>query len=160
MSRQTSRLMNFCVCAAIALSGCNSARLVTVEKTGGVVAIPNNTNNWPSYNRQHAEELMQANCSGGGYVIDREEEFVTGTTQFVNTTTNTKGDRVLAALQIAPVTQESQQQTTTQNHTEWRIWFNKVNAQAPSAMEGVRPAAAPLPVGLPRGEPVPITSMP
>src|SRR5713226_9158459 len=99
MSRQVSRLALLCVCGIAGLSGCNSARYVTVDNSGGVVAIPSNSNSWPNYNRRHAEELMQAKCPGG-YVIDHEEEFVTGTTQYVDSTTNTKGDPLLAAVRI------------------------------------------------------------
>ena len=154
MSRQVSLLALLCVSGIAGMSGCNSARYVTVDSTGGVVAIPSNSNSWPTYNHRHAEELIQAKCPGG-YVIDREEEFVTGTTEYVDSTTNTKGDQMLAALRIAPVTQETQQRTTTSNQTEWRIYYHRKDAPMPAA-GAAPPAAAVRPSGPPTGDPVPV----
>jgi hypothetical protein len=162
MFRQVSRLALLCACGFGGLTGCNSARYVTIESTGGVVAIPSNTNFWPTFNRRHAEELMQARCPAG-YVIEREEEVVVGTTQSVDTTTNTKGDATLAALRIAPVTQETQQKTTSQNMTEWRIYYRRKDAAVVSSAAPVQPAAAVNPAagvnpaGPPRGNPVPVS---
>ena len=61
----------------VGLGGCASARYVAVDADGGIVAIPNNTNCWPTYNRKAAEELMRQKCPQG-YVIDREGEAVVG----------------------------------------------------------------------------------
>lgn len=109
--------------------GCaSSARLVTVEPGGGVVAIPSNSNAWPSYNRKGAEELMRQQCPGG-YVIDHEQEVVVGQVQQTNVNTDRKGDPLLAALHVAPVTENTQQTTSYTDKTEWRIWFHAVGAQ-------------------------------
>ena len=125
-----SRRWRLAVCYAAslaALAGCNSARYVTVTSEGGVVAIPDNSNNWPSYNHKHAEELIQAKCPGG-YVIEREEEVVVGSNQYTDTTTKTKGDPLLAALRIAPVTEETQQHTTSSDIKEWRLYYHRADA--------------------------------
>jgi len=61
-------------------------------------------------NAQPHHSLMHAKCRRG-YVIENEEEFVTSTTQYVNTTTDRKADAVVAALRVAPVAQESHQTT-------------------------------------------------
>ena len=145
MSRQLSRVALWCVCGLAGLSGCNSARYVTVDNSGGIVAIPDNSNKWPSYNHRHAEELMQAKCPGG-YVIDREEEVVTGTTQYTDTTTNTRGDPLLAAIRVAPVTQDTQQKTTSTNQTEWRIYYHRKDAAVVPHAEAVPPTGNPVPV--------------
>ena len=55
----------------LAVCGCTQARYVMTDQYGGVVAIPNNSNSWPSYNRKHAEELMARQCPQG-YVIEQE----------------------------------------------------------------------------------------
>lgn len=126
MSRRT-RLAVCCAAALALLTGCNNARYVTVNSQGGVVAIPDNSNHWPDYNRRHAEELMQAKCPGG-YVIDREEEVVVGTHQYTDTTSEKKGDPLLAALQVAPMREDVHEHTSSTNVTEWRITYHKADA--------------------------------
>jgi hypothetical protein len=68
------------VCFAVAyasgsLVGCGQVRLIRDAPDGGVVAIPNNSNQWPSYYRNRAEYLMKRKCPEG-YVIVNEEEGV------------------------------------------------------------------------------------
>jgi hypothetical protein len=48
----------------------------------GVVAIPSNTNSWPNYYHNQAEELIRQNCPNG-YEIVQEEECVTGQVAYV-----------------------------------------------------------------------------
>jgi hypothetical protein len=54
------------------LMGCSQVRLVRDAPDGGVVAIPNNTNQWPTYYRNRAEQLMKRKCPEG-YVIVSEQ---------------------------------------------------------------------------------------
>ena len=123
MSRETGYVGGFALLLAVTVSGCMStARYVSVNQDSGIVAIPHNDNSWPTYNRNQAEELMAKKCPQG-YVIEREEEVVVGQTQHVNTNTDRKGDALLAALQIAPVTEQTHQTTSVEDKTEWRIWF-------------------------------------
>ncbi|HEY7330396.1 MAG TPA: hypothetical protein VH592_22340 [Gemmataceae bacterium] len=61
--------------ASGSLVGCGQVRLIRDAPDGGVVAIPNNTNQWPSYYRNRAEYLMKRKCPDG-YVIVNEEEGV------------------------------------------------------------------------------------
>jgi hypothetical protein len=66
-------------CAA-ATAGCASqARVVKLNKEegSGTVAIPNNTDSWPFYNRTAAEDLI-AKQVGPSYRIVSEGEFVKG----------------------------------------------------------------------------------
>jgi hypothetical protein len=127
------RLMAGVICAALAgLCGCSEARLVSCAPTGGVVAIPNNSNTWPCYHHKHAEELIREQCPQG-YVIDKEEEVVVGTTEHVHTDTDRKGDPLLAALKIAPVNETTHQTTTVEEKKEWRIYFHGVDGSAVSA---------------------------
>jgi hypothetical protein len=116
----------------VVLCGCTNARYITVDPTGGVVAIPSNSNAWPTYNRDKAEELMRQKCPQG-YVIDREQEVVVGQTHLTNTNTETSGNATLAALHIAPVTQETHETVTSKDQTEWRIWFHAKDAPALAA---------------------------
>lgn len=76
--------------AITGMGGCGKARLVEVSQQGGVVAIPSNTNSWPHYYRNQAEELIKQKCPNG-YEIVQEEEFVTG--QVARTDSRTKTDR-------------------------------------------------------------------
>jgi hypothetical protein len=65
-----------------------------------------------------------------GYVIDREQEVVVGQTHSTNTNTETSGNATLAALHVAPVTQETHETVTSTDQTEWRIWFHAKDAPA------------------------------
>jgi hypothetical protein len=56
----------------ILMVGCSQVRLVHDAPDGGVVAIPNNTNQWPTYYRNRAEQLMKRRCPEG-YVIVSEQ---------------------------------------------------------------------------------------
>jgi hypothetical protein len=65
-----------CTVLLAAAGGCGSvgAHFVSQTPDGGVVSIPNNSNQWPTYYRNRAEELMRQKCPDG-YVIEREEAF-------------------------------------------------------------------------------------
>jgi len=56
----------------VAMCGCGQAvRFVRETPDGGVVTMPMNTNRWPTYYRNQAEQLMHQKCPDG-YRIDRE----------------------------------------------------------------------------------------
>jgi hypothetical protein len=62
-------LRTFCTGLAVALAcGCGTARFVTQEPDGGIVAMPSDT---PA-NRAAAAELMTQQCPQG-YVVERED---------------------------------------------------------------------------------------
>jgi hypothetical protein len=68
------KCFSFCfACSALCLGGCSQVRLVRDTPDGGVVVIPNNTNEWPSFYRNRAEHLMKRKCPEG-YVIVSEQE--------------------------------------------------------------------------------------
>jgi hypothetical protein len=122
-STKSARLAALAAGLFMGLCGCASpARLVSYDAGGGVVAIPNNSDAWPTYNRRHAEELMRAKFPGG-YVIEKEEEVVVGQTQHTFTNTQRSGDATLAALHIAPVNENTNQTTSVEDQKEWRIYF-------------------------------------
>jgi hypothetical protein len=75
--------------AVASLSGCAKARYVEVSQQGGIVAIPANTNRWPTYYRDQAMELIRQKCPDG-YEVVQEEEFVTGQVARTNSRTKTK----------------------------------------------------------------------
>jgi hypothetical protein len=60
----------------MAACGCAGAvHFVSQSPDGGVIAIPNNSDQWPTHYRSRAEHLMQRTCPNG-YVIDNEEVVV------------------------------------------------------------------------------------
>jgi len=73
----------------VVLSGCTAARMVECDRDGGVVAIPNNTNMWPTYHRDTALKLIQEKCPNG-YEIVRESETVTGQQTHTSARTDTE----------------------------------------------------------------------
>jgi hypothetical protein len=52
--------------------GCSQVRIIRDTPDGGVVSIPNNSNQWPTYYRNRAEFLMHQKCPEG-YAIVREQ---------------------------------------------------------------------------------------
>jgi hypothetical protein len=127
MSRQSVFACGFWA-FLVAISGCSSARYVSIEPNGGIVAIPSNTNSWPDYNRKNAEELMKEKCPQG-FVIDREQEVVIGTTEHTDVNTEKTGAPLLAALKVSPVEEKRTEKTYRTDRTEWRIWFHAVDAE-------------------------------
>jgi hypothetical protein len=119
-------------------TGCGSARLVAVDQGGGVVAIPSNTNFWPTYYREKAE-LLIAEKAPGGYEIVREEEVVTGVVQQTRNDTK-QNDKPVK--QGSLVIQETTQTTEVKSQTEYRITFRKV-APAPGTPPPPAPPADP-----------------
>jgi hypothetical protein len=66
-------------CAATTAGCASQARVVHVNKDegSGTVAIPTNTDSWPTHNRRSAEELIEK-LVGPSYRIVSEGEFVKG----------------------------------------------------------------------------------
>jgi len=99
------------------LSGCASARYVERQADSGVVAIPENSNHWPTYYRQAALNLITQHV-GPHYEILEEREVVVG--QQTNNNQQV-GPDFLAGI------------TTTRELTEWRIAYRRAaNPHYPS----------------------------
>ncbi len=72
VSARKSRLVLLGLLLLSAACGCASAvRFVRETPDGGVVVMPTNTNQWPTYYRSRAEYLMHQKCPGG-FQIDHE----------------------------------------------------------------------------------------
>ena len=55
-------------------TGCHStARYLRKEPDGGVVAIPSDSNHWPSYHRDEANRLMRMVCPNGYTIVEEKE---------------------------------------------------------------------------------------
>src|SRR5260221_4038261 len=118
--------------------GCAHARVVERHEDGsGVVAIPDNTNSWPSRNHRRAEQLIAQQCPTG-YIIEREQEVSVGPIADTHTNTSTHSVPVLTPLGLAPSTADTQQTTSYQDVKEWRIWYRP---------KGVSPASNVAPAG-------------
>ena len=124
--------------AAGGATGCQSVRVVSQGETGGVIAIPFNSDMWPFRYRSKAEAMLAQKCPEG-YVIELEEEFVTGQT------TNVQEDRREDAHQIskrASFTVGSTNTTaTTSDVKEWRIYYRKKGAEDEEGASGQRDQA-------------------
>ncbi|MCC6311628.1 MAG: hypothetical protein IT345_12050 [Trueperaceae bacterium] len=94
--------------SVFAAGGCNSARYVYLDGTGGVIAMPYNTEG----NRAEATKLMRAHCPNG-FEIVREQEVAIGSTTTTSTGTEpTQSGGVVAGTTIS-----------TRTDTEWQIVF-------------------------------------
>ena len=108
--------------AAAAQMGC-AARQVLKEPDYGIVAIPRNTNHWPSHYRDKADEVMREHFPGG-YVIVREEEVVTGqTTRYDEDEERADVELIDGVLSIGS-TERSGSATTT-DVTEYHIHYSR-----------------------------------
>ena len=107
-------------------TGCQSVRVVNKSETGGVIAIPANTDMWPFRYRSKAEAMLAQQCPEG-YIIELEEEFVTGQT------TNVQEDHRQDDRQISKnasfTVDRSSTTATTSDVKEWRIYYRKNTAE-------------------------------
>jgi len=134
------------------LTGCGSARLIRSSNDGsGVVAIPSNTNTWPSYYYDSAAKLMASKCPNG-YEIVKEEEVAVGKT----TTTNESVDRQSHSDNQDRTT--SSVVTSTSDRTEYRIHYRPRMAQA--SMPPVRQVSSPPIINTSAEVPVPGSAQP
>lgn len=127
--------------AVAAVAGCAGPRQVQQTAGGGVIALPSNSDAWPTRHRTTALDMI-AKHVGPDYDIVSEEEVVTGHT----TVNDQKTDRQATfnpAMPFLPAEREKTTTTTTQvPHTEWHIAYRK--RQTPP---GVAPAGAVAPAG-------------
>jgi hypothetical protein len=136
-----------------AFTGCANARFVKTDQGEGVVAMPANTNCWPTYYRDHAEALIRQKCPAG-YEVVYEEEAVVGQTAHTHTETETNPSPTLnlgghnsehgsggfagVAVPLGTTEEKSRQTTTYEDNTEWRIYY-KAKAPGPPAPAGQVP---------------------
>ena len=117
-------------------TGCAStnARTVLRERDQGVVAIPENTDRFPNYNRSQAEDLIRKHL-GQEYEIVKEEEYVIGPV----TTSETNFVKRPALGWLIPWRWKDEATTTstsaTRNQTEYRIYYQRRDSS-----RAVRPA--------------------
>jgi hypothetical protein len=152
-------MKRWCVTAlvlALALAGgCASpAKYIEKQRDAGVVAIPNNTDAWPSYNRRAALELIQKHV-GTGYEILEEREVVVGQSTHNNQQVNTE-QTFNREIPFLPAEKQTINNTTTQRDiTEWRIVYRRADALAPRNLAPQEPGAAISPAGGPAAGVVP-----
>jgi hypothetical protein len=117
-------------------TGCASttARTVLRDRDGGVVAIPENTDRFPDYNRSQAIDLIRDHL-GKEFEIVREEEYVIGPV----TTSETNFTKRPALGWLVPWRWSDQATTTstsaTRNQTEYRLHYRRSGVP-----DAVRPA--------------------
>ncbi len=116
------------VTAVLMIAGCAQARYVERQSDSGVVAIPANTNHWPTYYRQAAIDLITQHVGPHFEIVD-EREVVVG-----QTTDNTQ--QINDTFTFGTM--------TTRQLTEWRIAYRR--AAAPAMMPvGMRPPHSGMP---------------
>jgi hypothetical protein len=110
---------------AVGLSGCATpARYVERQPGAGVIAIPANTDTWPTYNRRAALALIEQHL-GSGYEIVEEREVATGKTTSNNQQVRNE-ETINTAVPFLPANRQTvTNTTTTRDVTEWRISYRK-----------------------------------
>lgn len=147
-----TRAGTFALLVAAAFTGGCGSSAKYIEKRGdtGVVAIPNNTDVWPAYNRREALALIQKHV-GVNYEILEEREVVVGQTTHNNQQTNVE-QTVNREIFFLPAEKHTTNTTTTQRDiTEWRIVYRRLDAPRAGgigAAPGVTPAGGQVPAGV------------
>lgn len=121
-------------------TGCASARYVQRDTEGGVVAIPDKSNAWPSYNRNKAEELIREHVGTDYEVV---EEWAAKTDPPPKPERNAATNTPLIVLPS-----EGPWNATGQlvEATEWRIRYRKRTPGSDAATSsGVVPAGHQIP---------------
>lgn len=141
------RFLSALMIGLFTLAGCASPRFVQMDQGGGIVALRENTNVWPTYYRDKAATMIGRKCPNG-YEIVREEEVATGTVSHTNSQTDTReapsalfgggnnrteksgkqGERSSStfggiAVPLGETQQTTQRTTTVRDVTEWRIYY-------------------------------------
>jgi hypothetical protein len=114
--------------------GCaGSPHFLEVDAGGGVLAMPSNSNCWPSYYRENADKMLKSRFPSG-YTIVREEEVVVGVSS--QTTGQTQTDRPPSmvvggsskpggfagvAVPLGQTHTTHEETTTYHAQTEWRM---------------------------------------
>lgn len=125
----------FAIFVLFAAVGCTSARYVQRGEAEGVVAVPDRSNTWPSFNHDKAVELIVRHV-GPDYEILRAEE--------VNAEPPTKEKPAKPGEGTNVVLVEAKE--VDGSAKEYRIWYRKRSgASSPPPADG----SAPLPSVLP-----------
>ncbi|MGL6097341.1 MAG: hypothetical protein ACRC7O_16270, partial [Fimbriiglobus sp.] len=114
---------------AAAGAGCGGARYVTRGADEGVVAVPDRSNDWPSYHHDKATKLIHEHV-GPDYEVVEEWSEKTGerVTQDQDVNREQTFNREIPFLPADKVTTKST--TTVADVTEWRIKYRKKSAGA------------------------------
>jgi hypothetical protein len=88
----------------------------------GVIAIPSNTNHWPSRNRKNAESLMREHFPAG-HVVEHEEEYVIG--QSTHFDEDSLGDVGLLGNRFVISSGSRSGRAITTDQTEYRIYYRR-----------------------------------
>ena len=106
-------------------AGCAApATFVEKKPDQGVVAIPANTNTWPSYNRREALALIQQHV-GPNYEIVGERLFVKGQVTHNNQQVNTEQTANRRHPNLPGERQTVTSTSTTNDVTEWHIAYRR-----------------------------------
>ena len=153
------RGITFALLGVLAAAGGCAVPAQYVEKRGdsGTVAVPDNTNYWPNYNRREALALIQQHV-GPNYEIIDERKVVTGQSTRNEQQTNTEMMQNRRNPNLPGERQTTTGSVTTQDLTQWQITYRKlpgVGDYPPPGAPGVTPAGGAIRTGGPGAGVVP-----
>lgn len=135
-------MRQFLVLAAVAAAssvGCANARYVQKIEGEGVVAVPVNSDAWPSYNRTNALKLIEEHV-GPAYEIVEEREVKTGTST-TNTQNTDREQTFNSEVPFLPAERQTTTSTTTASDVkEYHIHYRR-KAGGLTGFPGTTPAA-------------------
>ncbi len=121
------------VAVALGAAGCQSARVVSRTADDGVVAIPANTNDWPTHYQDAGKKIIQAHV-GANYEVVEESEVTTGFA-----TTNVQDRQFEPTMNTSnpflPATRETTTTRTVETpQKEWRIHYRRALPRPATAL--------------------------
>ena len=139
------------VIVVLVAAGCQSPRVVQRTPDEGIIALPANTDGWPSYHQSAAKKMIQAHL-GPNYEVVEEKEVTTG-----YTTTNLQDKQSeLTMHSSVPFLPASRETTTTKTvatpQKEWQIHYRRVMPR-PAAGLAANPAAGVVTTAYVSGQP-------
>ncbi len=132
-------------------AGCQSARVVSRTADDGIVALPANTNEWPSYHQDAGKKIIAAHL-GSAYEVVEEKEVTTG-----YATTNVQDRQFEPTMNTTnPFLPASRETTTTKTvntpQKEWQIHYRRVTPR-PAVAAGATPPATVVTTAYVSGQP-------
>ena len=103
-------------------AGCSSGRYVMRNGDRGIVAIPANTNAWPTRNWDHATELMSQHFPEGFEIEHEEEVVIEETTSYGE---NVKKDIAQVSENTTVHSGTTSGSATITDKTEYRIHYRR-----------------------------------
>lgn len=117
------------------LAGCAGPRYVLKSPDQGIIAMPSNSNHWPTRYREKAEEMIRMHFPDG-FEIEREEEWVIGEVTRGHVADQGHFRALGPSGQVGIVFGGVSSVAETAPQTEWRILYRRKGSPSTTPADG------------------------